>query len=171
MGLNCMHAIRILLLSIAPLYYGGFSESYAEEHIVQVITDNDNGTVSFSPKTLTIKLGDTVTWINQNDGLHNVITYPDGYPNGASGFESPYMERKGEQWSYTFKSKGTYQYHCIPHIFMGMRGVVVVEIPTGRNGFHKPSIEETNVYRDSLLDFFDSEEFAVMPARVRRNVN
>lgn len=142
----------------------------AEDHVVQVITDNENGIVSFKPKFLRINRGDTVTWVNTIDDLHNVITYPDGFPKGSEGFESPYLERAGESWSYTFNTKGTYQYHCIPHVLMGMRGVITVQTPTAPNGFHKPTKDEIIVYRGKLLEFFDSEEFGIMPDAVQRNV-
>ncbi|MBL4788857.1 MAG: cupredoxin domain-containing protein [Kordiimonadaceae bacterium] len=141
----------------------------AEEHIVQVITDNENGQVVFSPKTLTIKAGDTVKWINQADDQHNVITYPDGYPVGGVGFSSPFLETKGQSWSFTFTKSGTYQYHCIPHIFMGMRGVIIVDTPSLKTGFHKPSPAQIVSYRDKLLAFYDDEEIGAMPEVVKRN--
>ena len=142
----------------------------ADDHVVEVITDTQNGTTSFSPKFLRIEKGDTVTWVNQIDDYHNVITYPDGFPEGAVGFESPYLETKGESFSFTFNHEGTYQYHCIPHIMMGMRGVVTVGQPTSPDEFHQPTQKELVAYRDKLLEFFDSEEFGAMPDEVRRNV-
>ena len=141
----------------------------AENHVIQVITDNENGVVIFSPKILKIGLGDTVTWVNQIEDLHNMVTYPDGFPKGASGFESPYLKMKGDSWSHTFVQRGTYQYHCVPHIFMGMRGVVVVEKETAMGGFNKPTMKDIAVYRERLLDFFDKEDLEVMPDEVLRN--
>lgn len=158
------HVAGILAAAIAG------SSVQAEDHVVQVITDNENGIVSFEPKFLRVEEGDTVTWINTIDDLHNVITYPDGFPKGSEGFESPYLEAAGESWSYTFETKGTYQYHCIPHVLMGMRGVVTVQGPTAPDGFHKPTRAEIVAYRSKLLEFFDSEEFGIMPDEVQRNV-
>lgn len=142
----------------------------AKEHIVQVFTDNQNGITAFKPKYLLIKKGDTVTWVNTINDLHNVITYPDGFPEGATGFESPYLEKQGDKWSYTFETVGTYQYHCIPHVLMGMRGTITVDTPTRQNKFHQPTKEEIIAYRSKLLEFFDSDEFSIMPDAVRRNV-
>lgn len=150
-------SLSLLLVSVAVS---------AEDHIVEVITDNELGVVSFSPKHIKIKAGDTVTWVNKMDDLHNIITYPDGYPQGASGFSSPYLETAGETWSYTFNEKGTFQYHCIPHIFMGMRGTVVVDEATPEGGFNKPTMAEVAAYRDELLAFFDAEDLGYMPNRV-----
>ena len=157
-------------LAIIAISTGLSTLADAKDHIVEVVTDAENGTTSFKPKFLRIAKGDTVTWVNKMDDFHNVITYPDGFPEGASGFESPYLEQKGESFSFTFEHAGTYQYHCIPHIMMGMRGVVTVGAPTPPNKFHKPTSEEVVAYRDKLLEFFDTEEFGVMPDAVRRNV-
>ena len=142
----------------------------AAEHIVRVVTDNENGMVAFLPGSLQIEPGDTVTWVNSSDDLHNVITYPDGFPEGSNGFESPYLENEGDRWSYTFRDAGTFRYHCIPHALMNMRGVVTVGRPTPQAGFHRPSKTEIAAYRDRLLEFFDSEDFDIMPDAVRRNV-
>lgn len=161
--------LPVKLISSALLLGSSFVLQ-AEEHIVEVITDNEQGITSFKPKFLKVAQGDTVTWVNITDDLHNVITYPDGFPSGSAGFESPYFEKAGDRWSYTFEQKGTYQYHCIPHILMGMRGVITVATPTPPNRFHKPSKDEIVAYRGKLLEFFDSEEFSIMPDAVRRNV-
>lgn len=165
-----MRVYRAVLVWLTAALIVG-STAMAEEHIVKVITDNENGITAFQPKFLVIKKGDTVTWVNTMNDLHNVITYPDGFPKGGKGFESPYLKQEGDTWSYTFEEKGTYQYHCIPHIFMGMRGTITVNLPTRQNQFHKPSMDEIKAYRSKLLEFFDSEEFMIMPDAVKRNVH
>ena len=142
----------------------------AEEHIVSIISDKENGYMQFRPMTIEIKKGDTVTWVNEAKELHNMITYPDGFPKGSNGFFSPYLEEAGEKWSYTFNDIGTYQYHCVPHILMGMRGMVVVERKTNPNGFYKPTREEIAEYKDHILRFFDEEELVIMPDVVKRNI-
>ncbi|MEX0298382.1 MAG: plastocyanin/azurin family copper-binding protein [Kordiimonas sp.] len=161
-----VQAVSLALMMIAV----NTSHGFAAEHIVKVITDNENGITAFEPKFLVVKKGDTVTWVNTVNDLHNVITYPDGFPAGSKGFESPYLKQAGDKWSYTFEERGTYQYHCIPHIFMGMRGTITVDLPTRQNKFHKPSMDEIKSYRSKLLEFFDSEEFMIMPEAVKRNV-
>ena len=64
----------------------------AKEHIIRVISDYENMRMEFSPKNLKIELGDTVTWVNEVDRSHNMMTYPDGYPMGAK--ESQVLFRK-----------------------------------------------------------------------------
>lgn len=132
----------------------------AEQHVVQIISDYDNLRMYFSPKTVTIKPGDTVVWVNQAEEEHNIASYPDGYPKGAKPINSHYLKKKGEKWSYTFKAQGTYEYHCVPHLPMGMRGKVIVGRASADSEFHVPSAAELATYRKRLEEFYDNEEFA-----------
>ncbi len=100
----------------------------AAEYVVKMKFNEDLGKVFFEPMRLEIKLGDRVTWIQEDtDNPHNVVSYPDGIPKAAKLFQSPMMKRRGEQWSMLFDTPGTYKYHCHPHEAVGMKGVVVVE--------------------------------------------
>ncbi len=76
--------------------------------------------MSFSPASITVKKGATVTWTNQDDVHHDVASdagSPAGGPSGA-------LIGKGEQISFTFNTVGTFTYHCTPHPFM--HGTVIV---------------------------------------------
>ncbi len=74
---------------------------------------------AFSPATLTVKAGTTVTWTN-NDGTQHTVTPDAGAPAGfGSGGLSP-----GTSYSFTFTSPGTYPYHCSIHT--SMKGTVIV---------------------------------------------
>lgn len=144
------------------LVFSAFTAS-AETHTVQVVSDYDNMRMVFDPQEVTIKKGDTVTWVNLADEDHNMVTYPDGYPKGAKGFTSPFLKKKDEKWSHTFAASGTYEYHCIPHIMMGMRGKVIVDKPSQKAEMNIPTAEERKTYRDQLLTFFDEDDFDIMP--------
>ena len=61
----------------------------------------------FSQPALTIPLGATVTWVNQDDDAHTV-TADDG------GFTSAGLDR-GELFAHEFTAPGTYAYHCALH--------------------------------------------------------
>ncbi|MEZ5935133.1 MAG: plastocyanin/azurin family copper-binding protein [Alphaproteobacteria bacterium] len=113
----------------------------------------------FVPKYLEIRPGDRVTWVNEADEEHNVITFPDGYPRGAEAFQSPIMTRAGDRFSHQFKIAGTYEYHCIPHLPMGMHGLVIVERVSNHDEFHQPSPAEVKAYRNLMLEWFDEGEF------------
>lgn len=104
------------------------STAHAEEYTVKMVSDWDNGKYYFEPRDITIKSGDTITWLNVTEDMHNAVS--DNVPKGAEGFESPMLEEEGQKWSHTFTNSGTYSYHCHPHAAMGMRGTVIVDHPS-----------------------------------------
>jgi len=60
----------------------------------------------FTPKTITVKAGATVTWVNK-EGTHTVSADDDSW-------SSPTL-KAGETFSHKFDSPGTYRYHCSFH--------------------------------------------------------
>jgi amicyanin len=70
----------------------------------------------FNPASLTVSVGTTVTWINQDEEPHTVAA-KDG------SFHSPGMDTHAT-YSYTFTTPGSYDYICSIHPFM--TGTVVV---------------------------------------------
>jgi plastocyanin len=72
----------------------------------QVHIDN----FQFSPATLTIPPGTTVTWTNQDDMVHTVTS-------ASKVFSSASLETD-DIFSYTFTTPGTYTYFCKLHPHM-----------------------------------------------------
>ena len=72
----------------------------------------------FSVNVLTVKVGTTVTWTNNDPGQMHTVTDV----NGA--FDSGFMET-GATFSYTFTEAGEFEYYCLPHPWM--RAKVIVE--------------------------------------------
>jgi len=72
---------------------------------------------SFVSQSISIPVGGTVTWTNQ-DSVPHTVTSTDGGPLN-SGTMAP-----GSSYSYTFTKAGTYTYHCSIH--PSMTGTVVV---------------------------------------------
>ena len=72
---------------------------------------------SFSPATLTVAAGTTVTWTNRDDIPHNVVSTD-------KVFKSKVMDTD-EKFSYTFTKAGSYAYFCSIHPHM--TGTVVVK--------------------------------------------
>jgi amicyanin len=70
---------------------------------------------AFDPAVLTVKVGSTVTWTN-NDIVAHTVTFTDVA-------NSPVLNR-GDHFSRTFTKAGTYSYICSIHPFM--HGMVVV---------------------------------------------
>jgi len=75
---------------------------------------------AFSPATLTVKAGTTVTWMN-DDGTTHTIVSDAGTPDS---FGSPPLAN-GASYPFTFAKAGTYTYHCSIH--PSMKGTIVVE--------------------------------------------
>ncbi|MFI6008580.1 cupredoxin family copper-binding protein [Streptomyces sp. NPDC051243] len=73
---------------------------------------------AYSPATLTIPAGSTVTWTNQDTAPHDVKT-----TSAPAAFHSPMLD-KGGSWSFTFTTAGTYAYYCTVHPSMTARIVV-----------------------------------------------
>ena len=99
----------------------------AKEYVVKMITDADaKQTHSFNPSKLTIAVGDTVKFVNAQDDIHNVMF--DAVPKTLkdSMIMSPDLEQEGDSWKYTFKTAGTYGFHCHPHQALGMKGTIIV---------------------------------------------
>jgi plastocyanin len=71
---------------------------------------------AFEPKTVTIKVGQTVTWTNQDSAAHTVV--------GGDGIDSGDLS-KGKSYSKTFDTEGAFDYHCSIH--PQMKGQVIVE--------------------------------------------
>lgn len=71
---------------------------------------------AFSPATITVTAGTTVTWTNKDAIAHTVTS-------DASLFDSGSMAANGV-YSYTFATAGTYPYHCTFHTMM--TGTVIV---------------------------------------------
>jgi plastocyanin len=72
----------------------------------------------YSVNTLTVTVGTTVTWSNDDPGQIHTVTEV----NGA--FDSGFFN-EGETWSYTFDEPGEFEYYCLPHPWM--RAKVIVE--------------------------------------------
>ena len=73
---------------------------------------------AFSPGTLTVPAGTTVTWTNYDVAPHTVTEV-----SGPVPVSSPELHQ-GQSWSFTFEQPGTYRYYCAVH--PNMLGSVVV---------------------------------------------
>ncbi|MDO8751878.1 MAG: plastocyanin/azurin family copper-binding protein [Dehalococcoidia bacterium] len=71
---------------------------------------------AFSPASLTVPVGTTVTWTNQDSVTHTVTADSGAFNSVGLAF--------GQSFSYTFTTPGTYAYHCTPH--PNMKGTVTV---------------------------------------------
>jgi len=72
---------------------------------------------SFTPSTLTVPAGTTVTWTNSDDIPHTVVS-------DDKSFKSKVLDTD-EKFTYTFMKAGTYPYFCSIH--PKMTGKIVVQ--------------------------------------------
>ena len=88
----------------------------------------------FSPETVTIQAGESVTWRNTSDGIVHTATGDPSkandpshvtLPQGADPWDSGAIAAGGE-YTRQFDVPGEYRYFCIPHEAQGMIGTVVV---------------------------------------------
>ena len=81
---------------------------------MQKISIIDN---AFRPSTLSIQVGETVTWTHDGQITHNVKS------TTAAGPQSADLHH-GDTYSFTFKQAGIYSFYCSYH--EGMSGTITV---------------------------------------------
>jgi len=111
----------------------------AEVHEVDMVFDGSS--YHFVPRDLTIRVGDIVRFHNRSGGPHNVSFWPDSIPAGAAPVLQDAMPNQmsplvGEmvvtpvetyEISFGGAPVGVYQYYCLPHLQLGMVGMLTVE--------------------------------------------
>jgi plastocyanin len=78
---------------------------------------------TFAPQRVTVKAGTTVTWTNDDDIPHTVVS-------STKAFKSKVLD-SDDKFSFTFTTPGIYEYFCSLHPHM--TGTLVVEAATGSN--------------------------------------
>jgi plastocyanin len=71
----------------------------------------------FTPATVTIAVGGTVTWTNNGPSTHTVAADDGSFDSGNLS--------QGKTFSHTFQTAGTFSYHCGIHPFM--KATVIVQ--------------------------------------------
>lgn len=74
------------------------------------------GQIYYDPQDITVSVGTTVKWQNEDETLHTVTSgTPEG---GADGIFDSSIIDAGRSFEYTFGSAGVYDYYCIVHPWM-----------------------------------------------------
>ena len=73
---------------------------------------------AFNPQTLTVKSGETITWINRDDEPHTVVSV-------GKKFQKSSALDTDQKFTITAGASGTYEYFCSVH--PKMTGTIVVE--------------------------------------------
>lgn len=119
-----------LVLSTVFLVIAGFlftsTPALAETYEVEM--GANNGMLKFVPEKLTIKPGDTVKWVNNKVGPHNVVFDASKLPaDKAKELSHKQLAfSPGQSFEVTFDQPGEYPYYCEPHRGAGMGGKIMV---------------------------------------------
>lgn len=97
----------------------------------------------FEPANITVKAGDAIKFTNVSGGPHNVGFDPAKVPAAAQSqlsanmpgdhsmgpLESALLLQPNETYTISFAKipAGTYDFHCTPHLALGMKGVITVQ--------------------------------------------
>ena len=107
-----MRAVKFLVVAfLGSLFAAGAGA--ADEGTIQVSAKS----FMFTPASITVKAGTTVTWVNLDDEPHTISS-------DAGLFRSPALDTR-ERFSFKFEKAGTYHYLCTIH--PRMLGTVTVE--------------------------------------------
>jgi len=112
MWMNRFIAWLIIFVSFFALSF----KAYAAE-----IQMGSNGMLVFEPCELTVAVGESVTFVNNELRPHNVMFADhDELSHGDLAFMA------GESFDVTFEKAGDYYFQCDPHAGAGMKGVIHV---------------------------------------------
>jgi plastocyanin len=90
----------------------------AAAYSVQIVSE----AVGYSPATLNVTVGDTVTWTNADRAAPHTVTAND------RSFDSGFMA-SGATWTFTPTTAGTFPYYCLYHPNMKATLVVSAAAP------------------------------------------
>jgi len=89
--------------------------TYAATALPTAVTASiDNHT--FKPETITVPVGSTVIWKNDDDTVHTVVALDGTFRSQALDTE--------DKFSFTFDKAGTFEYFCSLHPYMKAKVVV-----------------------------------------------
>jgi plastocyanin len=111
---------RFVVGAVGALALGAFSAggALAADHAVAI-----SGS-SFSPREVTVAVGDTVTWTNSDQMSHTATADGGSFDTGVLS--------NTESGTVTFSTAGSFPYHCSIH--PNMTGTITVEAAAGAGG-------------------------------------
>lgn len=109
---------QVLTIAAISAFVLGTS-AFAADYEVKMLNSGADGTMVFEPGFIKVEPGDTVTFV-PTDAAHNSISHY--VPEGAQAWSGD----MNKAISVTFDQEGVYLYKCLPHVPLGMVGVVQV---------------------------------------------
>ena len=115
------HKYSPILFTISFLFLANFTFGQGEKEASagsagnnQIVTKDFN----FNPKTLTVKSGEKITWINRDEEPHTVVSVEKQFKKSAA-------LDTDQEFTITAGAPGTYTYFCSVH--PKMTGTIVVK--------------------------------------------
>jgi plastocyanin len=106
-------------------------------HTVQMSLDQDQ--YRYAPATVRVRRGDIIRFINHSGGPHNVSFFADSIvpgsarqlvalmPDQMAPLEGSLLTEMGSEYVIPMDvPPGRYRFYCLPHLALGMKGVIVV---------------------------------------------
>ena len=107
--------VILLLFSSVLIYDVDADGGRSTNHSVDIQS------MAFSPNTITIQVGDSITWTNLDSFSHTATS-----TSGPVAFDSGTLSNS-QTFTFTFNTPGTYQYKCDFH--SSMTATIVVDAP------------------------------------------
>jgi plastocyanin len=122
----------------------------AQRPAVRVQMMMQGSTYKFEPANFTVHVGDVVEFVNVSGFPHNVSFEAAKIPAGAAAvlnaamanrtgnLQGPMFTQAGQTYRVSFAGApvGTYDYFCLPHKPMGMKGTITVAAAGARGARH-----------------------------------
>ena len=119
---SARHPLRLALAILFALLVAACSQATAPAAPVATNQVDLPRSYRFAPEDITVEVGTTVTWTNNDNFTHSVRLLDSGEVQ---------MMKPGESASHTFSTPGLFRYDCSLHP-KDMHGSVLVGTGTGR---------------------------------------
>ena len=122
---------------------GAVAAAPATGKTIEVKMLGDEKGYRFDPATITVKAGDAIKFTNVTGGPHSVGFDPAKVPpavqpqlganmpgdHSMGALEGPMLLQPNETYVVSFAKipAGSYDFHCTPHLALGMKGVITVQ--------------------------------------------
>ena len=134
-------ALAAAALAAAPLALRSTADAAPPPAVHQVRMVMEGTSARFEPAALTIRAGDQVRFVTVSGAPHNVsfdpAKVPDdaeralsaGMPNQMQPLWGPLVTDPTGTYTVSFAGvkPGTYEFFCMPHMGMGMKGTITVQ--------------------------------------------
>jgi plastocyanin len=116
-------AVAIIALAVVLLSAEDSTESVppaSDPNLVTIIMSSsrpncESDDTCFTPNKITVNLGESVTWTNDDSAFHTVTS---GYYDEPDGFFDSQQLDPAQKFSHVFSEPGQFQYYCRLHPWM-----------------------------------------------------